>query len=285
MAKGPIIIPLDGSTTAEKAVPLAYAMAGLLDADVRFVRVADPDESARLDNLTSAGEAFSKYALDLARDRGFDASRTSAHLLSGPPAATILDDARKQDAQGIVIASHGRSGFRATMVGSVADKVVRGADIPVLVVPGRGDDTPTTVTQILAPLDGSEDSERILPVARAIAKALGAKVTLMQAFIAVPPHAAAFEYYVPEAVEGIEESAKTYLQDHIESGESALVSQGDAAAAIVSAAQSIDADLVVMAASGKGLAGRLFLGSTTDRVLHSLHRPLLIVRPPASQTK
>ncbi|HKS92896.1 MAG TPA: universal stress protein, partial [Tepidiformaceae bacterium] len=197
----------------------------------------------------------------------------------GSPAAAILADATKHNAPAIVIASHGRSGFKAAVVGSVADKVVRGSSIPVLVIPGTGG-PPPAISRILVSLDGSPNSERALPVARGLASALKVPITLMQAFSIVPPGASGYEFYVPESIDTTGEGPKEYLKGLAQDGEDAIVSQGDAATAIVAAANALDAGLVVMAASGKGLAGRLFLGSTTDRVLHSLHRPLLIVRPP-----
>jgi nucleotide-binding universal stress UspA family protein len=56
---------------------------------------------------------------------------------------------------------------------------------------------------------------------------------------------------------------------------------GQAAAAIVEMASIVDPELVVVTSSGKGLASRIALGSTTERVAHSLHRPLLVVHVPA----
>jgi nucleotide-binding universal stress UspA family protein len=72
-------------------------------------------------------------------------------------------------------------------------------------------------------------------------------------------------------------AAEEYLTQIAAPSEKALVEQGFPAAVIADAATRLDAGLVVVASSGKGLAARIALGSTTDRLMHSLHRPLLIV--------
>lgn len=279
MPNSPVIVPLDGSSVAENALPLARIVADHFNAPIRIVRVIDPEELGRVADVGKATAEFTEYAMTRAAAAGIDAARCSAELIDGAPAAAILADAARQRAQAIVIASHGRSGFKAAVVGSVADKVVRGATIPVLVVPGVGK-AASGISKVLVSLDGSKNSERALPLARGIAAAANAPLTLFEAFSIIPPGASGYEFYVPEAIDSTGEGPREYLKGLAQEGEDIAVSQGDAASAIVSAATSLDADLVVMAASGKGLAGRLFLGSTTDRVLHSLHRPLLIVRPP-----
>jgi nucleotide-binding universal stress UspA family protein len=274
-----VIVPLDGSSVAENALPLARIVADYFKSNIRIIRVIDPGELARVADIGKATAEFAEYALERAAQAGIDASRCTAELIDGSPASAILADAEKQRAEAIVIASHGRSGFKAAVVGSVADKVVRAATVPVLVVPGtRG--VANQISKVLVTLDGSKTSERALPLARGIAAAANAPITLFEAYSIIPPGSSGYEFYVPEALDTVGEGPREYLKSVAREGEEIAVAQGDAATAVVNAAASLDADLVVMAASGKGLAGRLFLGSTTDRVLHSLHRPLLIVRPP-----
>ena len=77
--------------------------------------------------------------------------------------------------------------------------------------------------------------------------------------------------------------ATAYLAGLASPGEETIVEWGDAATAILADSQLVNADLVVMTASGKGLAKRLALGSTTDRVMHALHRPLIIIPPPSQE--
>ncbi len=161
-------------------------------------------------------------------------------------------------------------------MGSVADKVVRGATIPVLVVPavGRWVNLPKT---ILVPLDGSEASEGALALARTIGQALGATLVLLRAVDLYPMPVMEFGYWPVDLPQELEKTATGYLATLKAPGERVLAVPGEASIVIARVAAEVDADLVIMSASGKGLASRLVLGSTTDRVLHSLHRPLLIV--------
>ena len=113
--------------------------------------------------------------------------------------------------------------------------------------------------------------------ARRIAKTLGAKLALVRAYQPVPPAAAAYPYLPPDIPQQMGEAAATYVKGKAEAGEHSVIVQGDAASGIVAAANDLDADLIVMSSHGKGFSRRFLVGSTTDRVMHEVHRPLLII--------
>lgn len=275
----PVIVPLDGSKNAENAVPLALLYARLHDAPARFIHVIDEEaiESTAAD-IEKARRVFSEYVELLVARFDADFAGATADVVAGPPADAILR--LSDESLAVAMASHGRGGFRSAFIGSVTDKVVRNARVPVLVIPGVGG--PATAPEaILVPLDGSAVAEAALEPARSIASALGARLVLMRACSLV--HPVGFEYgfypgYSADVSEAIEAAAQEYLDRVAIEGEQKALYQGEPASAIVEAAARADAGLVVMTARGRGLAARLVLGSTTDRVLHSLHRPLLIVR-------
>ena len=75
----------------------------------------------------------------------------------------------------------------------------------------------------------------------------------------------------------MEEAAKSYLASVAKAGEKTLLRMGDATNALLEASEEIDAALIVLTSSGKGLGKRLALGSTTDRVVHGAKRPVLVV--------
>jgi len=112
-----------------------------------------------------------------------------------------------------------------------------------------------------------------------VAAKLGRDVVLVRAYSVPPPAGAEFAYYPADWATQLEEAAATYLAEVALPGEKPFVVHGPAAQAVVDVSENVDASLVVMASGGKGLAKRIALGSTTDRVLHSLHRPLLILPP------
>lgn len=278
MDNGAILVPLDGSTAAEQALPAAKAIAAARGAQLRLVHVVDEREGARsASDLARARGLFAAYASDVAKRNGITLAEGATDVLLGSPAERILEAG--QQASMIVIASHGRGGFHATFIGSVADKVVRGARVPVLVVPGRVGDPAVGSGPVLVALDGSEEAERALPAGRELAAKLGVGVVLVRAWSLPPPAGVEFGYYPADFAETLAEAAETYLKETARPGEQALVVSGQSAAGVVDAAREVNAGMVVMASGGKGLARRIALGSTTDRVLHTLQRALLIIPP------
>jgi len=272
-----ILVPLDGSKNAENAIPLAGSMARVFSCKIEFLQVHE-DEEVDPESRAHAADLFKSYALERAGRAGIDTSICTASLVDGRAAAAILDAADVPNTGAIVLASHGRGGFRTAFFGSVADRVIRGSRIPILVVPGVGG-PPTEISHILVTLDGSGVAERALEPARAIAKALTARLSLVEAYSLVPPLGVAYVYYPPDVPQEIEKAARDYIKAVAHEGEQALIVQGDATAAIVRTATDLDVDLVVMSSHGKDFSRRFILGSTTDRVMHDLHRPLLIIPP------
>lgn len=273
--QAPIIVPLDGSKNAEFAVPIAALLAHLYRAPVRFVHVAERELVASAQDLDRAHQHFASYAADVAKHHSLESVGYSTDVFTGSPASVILENS--SDARLIVLASHGRGGFHATFIGSVADKIVRGSHVPVLVVPAIDSQEAPAIRSIVVALDGSEEAERGLELARDIAGRTGAKLALVRAYSTPPAVGVEFAYYPPDLLTSLEQAAREYLEGVARPGEQTILAHGAAPEVITKAASELDADLLVMASHGKGLAGRLALGSTTDRVMHSLRRPLLIV--------
>lgn len=273
------LVPLDGSSAAEHALPWARALAAAYASRLVLMHVVDDREAGR-DAAVKARDVFVGYAAEVAAREQIPLGEGSIETGFGPAAPAVL--AASEQAGLVVLASHGRGGFQAAFLGSVADKIVRGARVPTLVVPGTGPVRGPGEGPIVVPLDGSPEGERALAVARDVAEKLGREIVLLRAYSVPPPAGAEFAYYPADWATQLEEAAAAYLAEVAKSTEKPFVVHGPAAQAVVDLAESMDASLVVMASGGKGLARRIALGSTTDRVLHSLHRPLLIL-PPAHE--
>jgi nucleotide-binding universal stress UspA family protein len=144
-----ILIPLDGSALAEQILAPALELGGLAHAEYTLLRAVEPfvlvgyapvAQASRLDlKLTQEGLAEAQRYLDRVAERLRAAGRPprTRALLAEQSAAAILDEARRQDADLIAMATHGRSGLARLLLGSVADKVLRGATLPVLMVRPR----------------------------------------------------------------------------------------------------------------------------------------------------
>ena len=145
-----ILVPLDGSPLAEEALDAATRLAPVWDAELALLQVvvpvvlasdlALPVPTAYDEELTAMSRKQAQDYLDsLAdglRERGLRA--TGAAIVGWNPADAILEAARPEGVAMVVLATHGRGGLRRLALGSVADKLVRGADVPVLVYrPGR----------------------------------------------------------------------------------------------------------------------------------------------------
>ena len=136
------LIPLDGSPVAETILPFILDIAGPLDIEVVLLRVLPPvppvviegtrqitidDEEVR---RADAEEYLAPLAVDL-RNKGV---RVDTRVEHGMPAAAIVDAAREVQADLIAMTTHGRSGLRRLVFGSVAEAVLRHSDIPVFLL-------------------------------------------------------------------------------------------------------------------------------------------------------
>ncbi len=148
-----ILVPLDGSRFAEGALPYAQMLAECSGGQIELLRIAvhpssyvyvnDPATLASLYDSDRAHceEYLQKVAVGL--QTATPVAVTTA-VLEGPVADAILDRAEEAGADLIVMSTHGRSGMERWLLGSVAEKVVRGAKIPVMLI--RPKQTGTSAT-------------------------------------------------------------------------------------------------------------------------------------------
>jgi len=136
------LVPLDGSPVAEAIIPFLVKIAGPLDMSIVLLRVLEPippvlgdslrqtllddDETRALD----AKEYLASIAATL-HARGVDASWL---VRSGRPAEAIVDAVDEAGADLIAMSTHGRSGLGRLLFGSVAEQVLRHADVPVFMM-------------------------------------------------------------------------------------------------------------------------------------------------------
>jgi nucleotide-binding universal stress UspA family protein len=158
-----LLIPLDGSALAEQILEPALALGDLTGAAYTLLRMVEPfvltvfaplAKPAELDSqITQAALAEAQRYLDDVAQRLRAGGRKvdTLTLLAAQPAEVLLDAAQTHGADLIALATHGRSGLARLMIGSVANKVRRGADMPVLLYR----------PQASAPADRSADATQI----------------------------------------------------------------------------------------------------------------------------
>ena len=186
-----ILIPLDGSKTAEQVVPYARAFARGLKLPVELLAVVDVGalltsvETARFfDNLAEQESHKSKEYLERIAER-FAGSRVKRSVEQGSAAEVIIEKAAADESTLIAMTTHGRSGLKRWLLGSVTEKVLRAATNPLLLVRAVHEgktEGEATLKSIVVPLDGSELAEHALPTVIEIAKKLRLEVFLFRAY-------------------------------------------------------------------------------------------------------
>ena len=138
-----ILVPLDGSRFAEHVLPMAVAVGELCGSEYRLLRVVPPVRMGGWDGTRKPPEGVRTVAEQLEADARRYLNGLAAHApglgaarvhvaVTWPPAGAILDDAAAGDIDLIAMETRGHGGIARLLLGSVADKVVRGATVPVL---------------------------------------------------------------------------------------------------------------------------------------------------------
>ncbi|MBI2965426.1 MAG: universal stress protein [Chloroflexi bacterium] len=307
MSYAKVIVPLDGSELSESALPLACAVGRASHAEVLLVRVgaagvATTGLSAALAgpvrgpvrSMPGPADAPALRAGDrpagLAEERRYlgrvaaslvhAGAQVSLEAVAGDPPEEILGLARREHADLIVMATHGRSGLARSVLGSVTDRVALHSTVPVLAVrpysapAQRPDNSGVIVRTVLVPLDQSELSESAIPHAVAIAGIFQAWITLVTVVKpgAGPSQADAAKQYLMAI------AARTGIP---ESRVSIVVNTGDPASEIPLQLKLLPHAMVVMTTRGASGLKRWIRGSVTDAVIRDGLVPTMVVPPVA----
>ena len=290
---GPILVPLDGSETAEGALPYAAALARRLNAALVLVTAWEGTESElgaefpamALEIEQNARTHFTEY-LDGIESRIKDVN-VETMTRAGRADEQILAAVTESRARTLVIATHGRSGVGRWMYGSIAGRLLHDSPVPVVAIGPRVLEKAATdvgISHLMVPLDGSDLAEAALPVARTLASKLGARVSLVRVMRWA---AEAYPYalpsaYIPQVDEELETGAKAYLKRQQEAitdvPADAFVVRGAVADGLIEFVDKQNVDMIVMTTHARGGIMRAALGSVADRMLHA-PVPVLMVRP------
>lgn len=292
------LVPLDGSSTSETVlaiVPQLLPDAGAVIA-LRVLPPLDPLLPALLDQLTATPVIPTRRAAaqaDLARVRWRLADvhvRCTSTVVDGDPAEQILRVAARRRVGVIAMTTHGRGAVGRVLFGSVADRVVRHAPIPALLVRPSTDDhaTPRRIQRVVVPLDGSELAGAALPLATELAERLAAPITLLQAVDADVVDAPVGDLGLPDLGEEIARAVLDRAQADLEPVAERLRAQGRAASVqaldgsplfVLAEALRPD-DLLILTSHGRGGALRWLLGSVAEKLVRTAPCPVLLVPSP-----
>lgn len=280
-----ILLPFDGSDGAEAVLGHAAAIAHWADATVHVLFVADTNRisvstvgARAVDGLVRQGEAVVAAAAETLDTHGV---AHDTEVVQGPPAQTVVDDAERSGHDLIVTPTHGRQGLSRFLVGSVAEKVVRLASVPVLTARMRPDEQLTfPYEQILLPTDGSDAATRAATHGLALAAALDATVHLCSVAddTSLGPDVRstvlgdAAEEAARAAVDDLAETAAEYGVEAVRH-----VERGAPVDLIRDRIDEDDCHAVVMGTTGRRGTERILLGSVAERTVRSAPVPVITV--------
>jgi nucleotide-binding universal stress UspA family protein len=289
-----LLVPLDGSELAEHALPVAVEVArrsaaGLELAHVRCAPIATGEGT----NATQAAEPAAgneQEYLEAVRANTSNGVAVTVALLDGPAIAPALcAEVTRRGVDLIVMTTHGRGGLARAWLGSVADRMVREAEVPVLLVRPGGDapgmQPPELFRRILVPLEECSRIETILEPARALGGLSDATYTLLHVITPTTSSGHYRDRRERAEQEAIEESRATAqlrraaarVQLGAEQATTMVVRHRSPAWAILERAAE-GYDLIALATHGYGPVGRFLLGSVADKVLRGATIPVLVCR-------
>ena len=293
-----MLIPLDGSKTAEKVLPLARILAGTLKLPIELLEVVDisaasahivADKARYLDLIIAEAERSSQdYLNEIAASLA--GVRIVCSVERGKPADVIIERAAAETGTLIAMATHGRSGVNRWMMGSVAEKVLRGTSTPLFLVRAGEAETiggSPTIKSIVVPLDGSDLAESVLPTVLEVAKTLDLEVVLCRAYELAASAYYGSEEYLPnyqQLLREIKAEAESYLEKKVQSLKASglakvswVALEGSGAEEIVGYTREHPDALVAMCTHGRSGVSRWVLGSVAERVVRHSDDPVLVL--------
>jgi len=298
-----IVVPLDFSSESLRALDFALPLAKRFGAQIHVVHVYEgAHEFSTVTTsplLWSVEEAKRHLADEVELAFGTRPRRENCHLRTGKPGQEIVASAEELGAELIVIATHGRSGFRHVRLGSITEKVIRQAHCPVLVVrekmrgPIKTAAEGIVLQRILVPVDFSECAATGARYASAFGTAVGADLLVAQ--VIRPP------LHLVEQGRGPAEAWPAELKDTVLAAGNNLdtltnslpligisaetqVDVGVPAEKLAQISSRPDIDLIVLSTHGFTGLRRALLDSVAEELTRTADCPVLVVPSHLRQT-
>ena len=294
-----ILVPLDGTELSERILPYVSQLARGLKAQVVILSVIDPQsvDEPPMGDVEQIGELQADRAFEHLKSEAMARLEQEAKRLDdggeltprcmvsvGEPAEEIVRVADSEGCGLIAMATHDRSSLWRAMQGSVADRVIRSANVPAFAVAqsranGRRQREGAIISKLLVPLDGTRLAETVLPCVEHLARNLSLEVILMQVMYSGEQHGLA-------AIEAFEKLAGEYLQRIAERLQAKgltvrwqVLLHGRPATSIVDLAREAPGTIIVLASHGRSVPFRWITGSVSDAVVRAPESPVLVMTP------
>lgn len=292
-----ILVPLDFSAPSLKALQYACPLAKRLRASVHLVHVNDlvmiaPPLAPTFSLAPDFGHQLRRRLRRIGADCSPRISAKRCHVRNGRAFDQICREARVVDADLIVVATHGYKGLKHILLGSTAERVVRSALCPVLIVRERGREfvgkRPGAVPKIghiLVPTDFSEHAQHAMRYAIGFAKRFGARLTLFnmiypQYYVTNPDY---LPYDFGELFDEIRRAAKQDMAALVAATSfqgvrfKARIEEGHPAEHIVEFAAKNGVDLIITSTHGRTGLKHAVMGSIAEQLVRYAKCPVLVV--------
>jgi nucleotide-binding universal stress UspA family protein len=270
-----ILVPVDGSESADSALDHAISLAGAVDAEIHLLSVVDPYVLSTVTERKEVEEELEGIVEEAAtRVRDADIEVQTA-VEVGFPHEEILDAVSDEAIDLVVMGTHGRSGLQRYVLGSVAEKVVRLSPVPVLTV-RVGADGGHPYDDVVVPTDGSDAASPAEPCG---VDPAGQFDAVVHALSVVPKG----RIRSSETVAAHEEAAREAVDRVVACGDAVgvrvegTVDHGVPHRTIVDYCENEAADLVVLGTHGRTGVERFVLGSVAEKVVRLSETPVLVV--------
>jgi nucleotide-binding universal stress UspA family protein len=258
-----VIVPLDGSDDALRAVPVAATVARAFAADLVLMTTPMtmdvPDRSSLPVWLPEAADAsgYERVTTELA--------------VSNDVLAAIVGCVERAEDPVLCMATHGRGALGTAVLGSVAQRTVRELPVPVALVGPNFDPQWQLTGPLVVCHDGSSASNAILSSAREWSERLGLGIVVVH--VAHPTRGA------PSVPSGATESALDFLRGRLVDGGLRVMADRHPPSGILGLADEVGASLIALSTHGRTALPRFTLGRVAGAVIHAAPCPVLVTRP------
>jgi nucleotide-binding universal stress UspA family protein len=272
-----IVVPLDGSLTAEAILPQVRRVLYRNDSEVILVRAVEPPF---VENAISMAEtqlaAAREYVLGQQERLEQAGVRVSHVVRLGSPSGVLLDVVKERNATMVAMATHGNTGLKRFLLGSVAEAVIRKCPVPVLLIrpfwsydllpPVETAKRP--IRNLLLPVDGSDRSLESLPCVIEFAELFETRIVLLRVLEKEETEA--------EVLPQLQAIAKTIEKKGVVT--MVVLEKGNPVEEILKTVRFREIDLIAMSTHGRTGASRAVAGSVTEEVLRQATVPMLVTR-------
>jgi nucleotide-binding universal stress UspA family protein len=270
-----IMVAMDGSEIAERALPWVMQYAAPEKAQVVLFRAVDPEVLGK-ELLPTEWEEARSYLLRMEKELNYHGIPSKVVVRQGKPAKAIVKAARDEECDLILMTTRGGSPVKRWVMGGVTEQVLRMSGIPVLALrPRTASPKGGHVRRVVVPIDGSKRAEDLLPWAQALAHLLKARLVFLHVF---PRGPRGLRGWNEQKFDALRERMNFTVARLKEKGIKASfhLQKGDPADRILEF--SSPNDLIVTSTHGFGGFKRWIFGSVAEKLIHESRIPVLVYK-------